>query len=632
MMKRGISMILIVAMVWLGVTLVGAEQAPITMIDTYFHAPGEANQFHHAFPYSDAYFSLPSDQYHHELAQASIGFAVSAFRKAVDDLCERDENVKTYLDSAGFANVRTEQYDMTPTIDTIATAIGAKQIGVGEDSYTLIALGVSGAGYEAEWESNFSIGDGDEHEGFAHAAGMVIDRIKAYISDHQITGRMKLWITGYSRAAAVSNLTAAKVHEDDALAFDAIYAYTFATPNTTKAREDYAFIYNVVGQFDPVPTVPFHKWGYDRHGTTLYLPAREVNIDYAERAQRPSEIYANLTDGETFWVNPEANWLVHKLMEFLSDFVRGTSDYAAHYQQIFIDTYSTKGSIFQKLKVCAKEIMKSSSVLSELSEEKREFFLLLSQESYDAVLEKIGWRSSDWNRAEGLSSNIMHEHFPQVYVSWIMAYDTKEQTFSDDTGYKRVAITGPVDLEILEGKDDVPVVQVQGGTVHQLGNRDLPVMYVGDELLITLPGAERYEMKFTTRKDGTLEYMVKEQYAGYVATRTLEFEGVPVKKSGEMVSLVDAGEMEGDRYESLLIDQDMNVYKPTHDSLRGEDPSVNAASDIDLTGNDMEDFLLWALVAAGCVLVIALLSTVLGVRHHRRKKRGRATKTGAHQP
>jgi hypothetical protein len=44
--------------------------------------------------------------------------------------------------------------------------------------------------------------------------------------------RVKLWITGYSRAGAVSNITDADM--TDAGLFDAIYAYTFATILTTR--------------------------------------------------------------------------------------------------------------------------------------------------------------------------------------------------------------------------------------------------------------------------------------------------------------------------------------------------------------------------------------------------------------
>ena len=604
-----------------------ADSVALTTLDTYFHAPEEPQQFHWAFPYADALFTLDENQYHHNLAQASLGLAVSAFRKSVGILSQRDENVITHLTAAGFTNIQTQEYDIVPTIDTIATAIASKSISENGQSFTLVAVGISGAGYQDEWESNFSIGDADNHAGFSRAAHIVIDRIHAYLDDNHITGDLKLWISGYSRAAAVSNLTAAMAHADETLPFNAIYGYTFATPNTTKNRQDYPFIYNIVGQFDPVPSVPFHKWGYDRHGTTLYLPAREVNLDYAARVAKPMEIYRELTQRETFWVNPEANWFVHKLTEFLSDFIKNSADYAAHYQQIFIDTYNVKGSLLTKLIVCAKEIDRNSAVREALSDEKRAFWQLLSQESYDVFLERIGWRDNNWNAAQDTLSNILHEHFPQVYVSWIMAYDTADETFSNDTAYKRVALSGPVDIKIAQDDVSNVIAQIIDGKIQRTpgDHTEIPILFVGEELLITLPDTSVFFLYFTPRKDGGLRYMLKEQLAGYVTTRTISYDDIDITPGKRLNSVIFAGKQQSN-LDSLLIDQDANVFKPVEDTLTQPNTALSdAMSDMRLDNSRLiDDFLTFALAGA----VLSLLLLTLGARHvvkrHRRKKRLKA--------
>ena len=90
----------------------------------------------------------------------------------------------------------TEEY-------TVSTAMGFKKMEhEGEEPYTLIAVGVCGANYDNEWQSNMTPGTGEMHEGFRSAAELVIDRISGYIMTRGIRGRIKLWISGFSRAAA----------------------------------------------------------------------------------------------------------------------------------------------------------------------------------------------------------------------------------------------------------------------------------------------------------------------------------------------------------------------------------------------------------------------------------------------
>lgn len=619
-MRKRIGCLALCLMLLVQMPLFAFAQADSKQIEAAFHAPGETSEFVWQFPYADAFFTLDANSYHHELAQSSIGLAVSAFRKCVTKLSQRDENVIHFLQSAGFSNLRCEQYDVEPTIDTIATAIGSKSIAIDGDSFTLIAVGVSGAGYQAEWDSNFSIGNSTNHIGFDHAANLVVQRIKTYIEQMAISGPTKLWITGYSRAAAVCNLTAAKVYEDNSLLIDAIYAYTFATPNTTTEAKPYPFIYNVTGQFDPVPCVPFHEWGYHRHGTTLYLPAREVNTDYVKRAQAPSDVYFQLTNRDSFWVNPEANWLLHKLCEFLVETVTSAADYAAHYQQIFIDTYNEDGTLLDRLRVLAQAIAQSDAILKELDKEKSELWVLLSQVTYDLLLEKIGWHGSSWNAAQSLSANIIHEHFPQVYVSWMMAYSTKEETFSDVTDYKRVAITGPMDVSIKISGSASPLATVKEGKITLQQGQDIPIMYVGNELLITLPSTQTYELDLLAREEGEMAYQLMEHRSGYIKGRTITFDGLKVKQGEKLMAVVLQGES-SDADEGLLMDESLTVYKPTGDTAKQAIAHLDAMSDVSLQGNNTTAFLTWVLAAALLLLIFALCASLFAVHHHRQKKR-----------
>ena len=79
------------------------------------------------------------------------------------------------------------------------------------DGDVLVPISVRGAGYESEWAGNLTMGTEGEHKGFQAAAEQVFQQVQQYIQDYNLTqaienGKVKFWITGYSRSAATANL------------------------------------------------------------------------------------------------------------------------------------------------------------------------------------------------------------------------------------------------------------------------------------------------------------------------------------------------------------------------------------------------------------------------------------------
>lgn len=66
---------------------------------------------------------------------------------------------------------------------------------------------------------------------------MVIDRIAGYIATHGIKGRIKLWMSGYSRAAAVVNLTAGRLTQAGPVRSDTAAASRPALGRRGKGRK-----------------------------------------------------------------------------------------------------------------------------------------------------------------------------------------------------------------------------------------------------------------------------------------------------------------------------------------------------------------------------------------------------------
>jgi hypothetical protein len=115
------------------------------------------------------------------------------------------------------------------------------------------------------------------HSGFDLSAQNVICFLNCYIKKYKIDGRIKLWITGYSRGGAVANLTAAilnrAIYENKLELFlgngnyilnkDDIYTYTAAAPSGANVNQNpnprsnvYNNIFNIIDPNDIVPLLP----------------------------------------------------------------------------------------------------------------------------------------------------------------------------------------------------------------------------------------------------------------------------------------------------------------------------------------------------------------------------------------
>lgn len=263
--------------------------------------------------YTDDYFKYNATLYNPSLGTMSLSLAMAAYgstaelAKTPPDYANQSKNGLKLLEDIGFSDREcNEAYKHQPTLDSIGVVIGWKTIQdySGAD-VTLLAVGLRGGNYQAEWGGNFTIGTGtDAHKGFNDAADQVLAFIKQYIARKNLGNQsIKLWITGFSRAAATSNLTAAKldqaIHATGTsgiiganLAKEDLYAYTFDTPAgyylpdyLSSDKERFANIFNIVNPHDLVPMVApaslADNTGFGRYGVTKVLPCAETNASYA---------------------------------------------------------------------------------------------------------------------------------------------------------------------------------------------------------------------------------------------------------------------------------------------------------------------------------------------------------------
>ena len=158
----------------------------------------------------------------------------------------------------------------------------------------VVAIYVRGTnGTIQEWSSNFNVGNlfrfGQEfdaaegklrfpnaqwmrktnHRGFDVCA----NRIRAALTQYLETfvdpdATPVFWIAGHSRGGAISNILSAYLIDEG----NKVFAYTFASPNTTANTEasaaKYDCVFNLVNGDDFVPRLPMPEWGFTRYGRT----------------------------------------------------------------------------------------------------------------------------------------------------------------------------------------------------------------------------------------------------------------------------------------------------------------------------------------------------------------------------
>ena len=396
----------------------------------------------------DAWFLEPSGEYDHRLARLSIGMAVSAFRCVQPENAYSDANLIRFFDALGFERYEGHEFNMKPSPETIASGMASRKLA---DGSLLIAVAVSGAGYEREWMSNLAVGDQTDHSGFSAACARVLERLETYMAEIPAEQEIRIWLTGYSRAAAVANLTAAALIRDGSrIPPENIFCYTFATPATTKDPAAYPQIHNICGLTDLVPKIPFPDWHYGRYGTTHYLPSPEVDTLWKEKADRAAKVYGILNGNEAlFYSSAPINWFMGKFAELLYLLVPDTTYYKDKLQDIFITAYGLEGGMDVKLKYLMKEVSADEDLLSALGEEQGSAQALIENVAYTLLSELAGENPPVWVNDINDLGRLFHEHEPEVYVSWLLSC-TPEELYDHPDAYTDLIWSGKVHCEVQD--------------------------------------------------------------------------------------------------------------------------------------------------------------------------------------
>lgn len=267
--------------------------------------------------YSRNYFEHPSYEYDSHLATASLGLATSTFTPytlVYDEewYLNQSKYAKEFFEKIEFNTFEiNDDYTKPAETNTIGLCAAKKEY----DDYTVVAVAPRSGGYYSEWAGNMHLGDGSKsdymHEGWYIAANKLVDFVTEYVSDNNVTGRVKLWMAGFSRGGATTNIAAAlidnKLNNGEQLfsnnAYTSIYdvyAYTFEAPQganinsktVAKPKDSiYDNIFNIVNPLDIVPKLAMKQYGFTRFGRDKYITNEFYDPDNYENNRRTSNIF-----------------------------------------------------------------------------------------------------------------------------------------------------------------------------------------------------------------------------------------------------------------------------------------------------------------------------------------------------
>ena len=319
------------------------------------------------------------------------------------------------LETLGFS--RNAKFNYSDEYDE--TAIGLVISSLQIDDETIVAVVMRGT-YGREWYSNFDIGEDIEstltHSGFNRACEFSLEKIKMYMVNYGVDkDHTKFLVTGHSRGAAVANLTAAALI--DKYSPEDVYAYTFATPNTTTNvlanNEKYSGIFNFVNPQDFIAFIPLSTWGFTKYGTTITFPTKETDENYEQKLQSASAYF------EQYNKEPLLTYESADVLKTFLDSAYALSPTVNDYYNKKYEISGVKLSLFEYMNAIA-DLLNNKNVL------KNGLIFLSSDETAfkpikDFLLTGVD-ENTDLTKLDFTETLIGYAHTPQTYMAWLDVY------------------------------------------------------------------------------------------------------------------------------------------------------------------------------------------------------------------
>lgn len=590
-----------------------ADKVTTKDVNFYF-ASGEEKDYEAVCHYSDNYFRKTScgtrqlDGYNHSLSTASLCLALSAFGSNVggnSDYTNKYKNVEKLLTDLEFEEFdKNDWFGKKPQSDSIGVVAANKKLSIDDKECTLMAVAVRGGGYESEWAGNFTLGKSGQHYGFAQAKKQVLDFLKSYIRENKISGDIKIWLTGYSRAAATANLVAGALDDGEKLGDGVVlkkedlYAYCFETPmgatkSEIKNRLKYNNIYNIINKNDPVTKVAMSALDFTRFGGDYFLPDKiSDGNNYAAKKNAMEQFYDKMSSKNEIGKYAVDDFVMKKNdVKYLLPGGKSPVQNDENNKSIqaeYLDTtinkltkerVKTRDNYVKKvIEDVMEEALNEAGINNYSPSALKEFAGAVAEMLVIFVVSHPNLTVTGVSNAKTLGA----AHYPELCMAWLMSQDenyTSSPTEFDGNGnYRVIHINCPIDVEVYDSENilqarivaDIPQ-EIKNGTVVASLNED-------DEKIVYLPTNASYQIKLTATDNGTMNYSINEfsSTAGDI-TRVVNYKDINLNKNDVFNAVVPAyvddeqnNEIEGSTTEYELKSPDGKEINPDQ-NLSGED-------------------------------------------------------------
>ena len=550
-----------------------------------FTFPGSnGKNIEYSYSYSDDFFYDTGNMYNHDLANMSLNLAMSAFNSLDAPASNYNEfvaakNVRKLLSDLNFNSIETNiddgnnSYSGMPYTNSIAAAYAKKNITTDYGDFTLIAVAIRGGGYEAEWGGNFTVGQNGNHKGFQLASDKVLAGLKEYINSQSISGDIKIWITGYSRAAATANLTAAAI--DDGKLFIGtnavdnsvvrlstadVYAYTFETPmGTTNNTSSFLYnnIFNIVNPIDLVPKVAPDAWDFGRYGITYYMPSGNTDaVGYSDVIMRVTREYSKIVNGtdngSLLAIKQLTNQsaILDKFLDTLSTQMPRTT-YSPKYEHLLVpiasevmgaDGNQYGENIFWAIEeFCLRYPDDAADLVNALKEAvgNKIVWYIAAEQGFEQLYKALGWNGSTAvDTISMIGEIIFQSHYPEVTMAWMRTINSADGYGSGK--YRKLYVNCPVDVSVYDS-DNRLVARIVNDDPQIIENSLIGSYIDGDgQKIVILPTDMEYHVVIDATDNGTMTYTVDEYNIDKVTTeRVVSYSDIDLTKGAVLTGLVE---------------------------------------------------------------------------------------------
>lgn len=549
--------------------------------------------------YDERWFYQSPVTYNHDLALMSMAMTLTSYAGNTN---LDNSNVIAMYEQLGFQKESfIQSVYPAPEDNSIGYTIGLKNIkNEADEVLTLVAITVRSGGYGAEWAGNFEIGSAKQHAGFNKGASQILNELKMFIENHpnSFSGNIKIWISGYSRGAAVTNLLAARLDEGELNSFlrtqglneidkEDVFAYCFECPKNTlqpSAHDDtYNNIHSVVNPLDLVTKVAMSKWGYTRYGITHSVyAAQNTNIfRYRSIRDKMLEQYAHILtangiDSGTGAAEIADNLAKERLGQatMLNDLVNCLADLTVN-QETYVRLHeeNIKGIVRKYLGGVENDRALDQAVTEV-------FWMVMAAAKQSKIRKQVGLPGTLPRRVgEALylfrgepalqgkdNPQVLRAHYPELCLAWLKAikenpdlsiqkrsaelneakstdaagndFVLPEVTFAPDSN-RILTISGDVDVEIRDSEGLLYAKMLDGEVAE--AEQGL-YAYISDDgqKVFELSNDTEYKVTLKARSDGAVTYTcVEEDYVEGRETRLVSYQQVEVQEDDELQGVAE---------------------------------------------------------------------------------------------